>query len=200
MCCGNIIDETRTYCLCDHCMEHIRWNNGENSTKDFFTCSEYGLYERMIIFALKYNRKTYVARIIAEIMRDRLEVENIEYDCIVPVPMFKKKQRKRGFNHAALITKYLSRLVGVPSLPKSMDRIKDTKPMRGLNPLERKQNVKNMFIVSPKWCRMLEGKRVLLVDDIYTTGSTARECISALNNAGVKRVYFISFAAGRDDF
>ena len=79
-CCGNLIDESRTYRLCDHCMAHIRWDGAEPRYLDgmkILRCTQYGLYERTLIFDLKYNGKTYIARDIAEIMADRLALARI---------------------------------------------------------------------------------------------------------------------------
>lgn len=197
-CCGNVIDESRTYNLCDHCISHIRWD--ASPIKDIgglkvLRCTEYGLYERTLIFALKYNGKTYIARDIAQIMADRLSLTELSYDAIVPVPMFAAKERERGFNHAALIGKYLGRLVSRPHVAHGLLRTGNTLPMRGLNPTERRQNVKGKFAVNEKYVKMLEGKSILLIDDFYTTGSTALECYDALRRAGVADVYLLAFAA-----
>lgn len=197
-CCGNAIDESRTYNLCDHCLSHIRWDGSqvkELGGLKVLRCTEYGLYERTLIFALKYNGKTYIARDIAQIMADRLSLADISFDVIVPVPMYAAKERERGFNHAALIGKYLGRLVAKPHLAHGLVRKSSTTPMRGLSPTERSQNVKGQFAASEKYVKMLEGKTILLIDDFYTTGSTARECASALWNAGAADVYLLAFAA-----
>lgn len=239
ICCGNIIDETRTYHLCDHCMTHIRWDGqplrkvmpvvdgggdelagGEAgvagaaegiyyaaaavSTADEFggrvpflslCCTQYGLYERRLIFSLKYNGKKYIARDLAQIMADRLALARLAFDVIVPVPMFSAKERQRGFNHAALIGRYLARLVGKPCLADALLRTENTQPMRGLSPTERKLNVKGKFAYNKKYGTLLEGKKVLLLDDFYTTGSTAAACYEALLSAQPEIVYFLAFAA-----
>lgn len=197
-CCGNLIDESRTYNLCDHCISHIRWDASDAKNLGglkVLRCTEYGLYERTLIFALKYNGKTYIARDIARIMADRLSLEEISFDLIVPVPMHAAKERERGFNHAALIGKYLGRLVAKPHLAHGLLRRSNTLPMRGLSPTERRQNVKGKFAVNEKYVKMLEGKKILLIDDFYTTGSTALECYGALQSAGATDVYLLAFAA-----
>ena len=158
-------------------------------------CTEYGLYERTLIFALKYNGKTYIARDIAQIMVDRLSLAEVSFDVIVPVPMYAAKERERGFNHAALMGKYLGRLVAKPHLSHGLLRRSNTRPMRGLSPAERRQNVKGSFAVNEKYVKMIEGKSILLIDDFYTTGSTAQECCSALRGAGASEVCLLAFAA-----
>ena len=197
-CCGNLIDETRTYHLCDHCIAHIRWDGSpvkEVHGLKMIRCVQYGLYERTMIFSLKYNGKTYIARDIAQIMADRLKLAEVDFDVIVPVPMHAGKERKRGFNQAALMGKYLGKLTGKPAIDHGLVRIADTKPMRGLSPTERQENVKGKFAFDKKYVKMLEGKRVLLLDDFYTTGSTARACQEALEAANPADVIFLAFAA-----
>lgn len=197
-CCGNIIDETRTYNLCDHCISHMKWDGGEVIEREglkMLRCAEYGLYERTLIFALKYNGKTYIARDIGKIMADRLELAGIDFDVIVPVPMYEKKERDRGFNHAALMGKYLGKIVGKESYPHGLLRTENTLPMRGLNPTERRQNVNGKFALNPKYGTMLTNRKILLLDDFFTTGSTALACMEALKEAKPKNVHLLAFAA-----
>ena len=197
-CCGNLIDQSRTYHLCDHCIAHIRWDGAGPKNLDgmkILRCTQYGLYERNLIFDLKYNGKTYIARDIAEIMDDRLALAEEDFDVIVPVPMWRGKERERGFNQAALIGKYLGKRTGKPCWDHCLVRTAPTKAMRGLSPTEREENVKGKFALSEKYGTMLEGKRVLLIDDFYTTGSTARACYQALQEGAPQSVTFLSFAA-----
>lgn len=198
-CCGNLIDETRTYHLCDHCISHMDFDGEELQEQNglnVLCCTRYGLYTRTLIFALKYNGKKYIARDLAQIMADRLTLSGIEYDLIVPVPLFRAKERKRGFNHAALMGKFLAEKTGKPCISDGLIRTADTMPMRGLSPSERAANVKNMFQLNPCRKDVLTGKRILLLDDFFTTGSTGRECQSALRAAFPEEVYFLAFAAG----
>ncbi|MBR3785443.1 MAG: ComF family protein [Firmicutes bacterium] len=200
-CCGNLIDESRAYHLCDHCIAHFRWDGEEPREVDgmkMLRCTQYGLYERTLIFDLKYNGKKYLARDIGEIMADRLALAELDFDVIVPVPMYERKERERGFNQAALIGKYLGKRTGKPCWDHCLVRTEATRPMRGLSPTEREENVKGKFALSEKYDTMLEGKRVLLIDDFYTTGSTARACHEALlsgTGGAPASVTFLAFAA-----
>lgn len=219
ICCGNLIDATRTYHLCDHCMAHIRWDTAplqqlekpvaetaelQCTAQDAdsgipemqkLRCVQYGLYERTLIFSLKYNGKKYIARDLAQIMADRLALAGLAFDLIVPVPMFFAKQQQRGFNHAALMGQHLGKLVGKPCYAKALLRTEHTLPMRGLSPTERKLNVKGKFALNRKYASALKGKRILLLDDFYTTGSTAEACFAQLCEASPSAVYFLAFAA-----
>lgn len=200
ICCGNIVDESRTYGLCDHCVRHMVWDLGppkDIGGMEAMRCCQYGIYERTIIFSLKYNGKRYIARHIAEMMRDKLIHENRDrsYDIIVPVPLHKRKERQRGFNQTALIGKYLSMELGIECVPEALIRVKETRPMRGLSPKEREENIAGCFALGEQAEEQLKGKRILLLDDFYTTGSTANECRKMLLGAEPESVSLIAFAA-----
>lgn len=200
ICCGNIIDETRTYGLCDHCVRHMVWDTSEPEIREgmeFIRCCQYGIYERTLIFALKYNNKRYVARHIAEMLRDRLVYAERDrsYDIIVPVPLYKGKERQRGFNQTALIGKYLSRYLGIQCAPKALIRTRETRPMRGLSPHERRENIAGCFALSDDAEEQISGRRVLLLDDFFTTGATAQECRKELIKAHPAAIGFLAFAA-----
>ena len=201
-CCGNIIDETRTYRLCDFCMEGFKWNLSEPEMRNgvsYISCVEYGVLERSLIFRLKYSGDKHISRIIAEIMRDKLEsLEKLGYgfgnSIIVPVPLHKKKEKKRGFNQAALIAKHLSKLTGMECLPRALIRIKETEAMRGLNAQERRANIQGSIDVNPLYKEDIKGRAVLLLDDFYTTGNTAVACVDALMKGEPSKISFISYA------
>ena len=200
ICCGNVIDETRTYGLCDHCVRHMVWDTSEPQVRDgmeTMRCCQYGIYERTLIFSLKYNGKRYVSRHIAEIMRDKLKNADRDrnYDIIVPVPLYKRKFRQRGFNQTALIGKYLAAHLGIRCAPEALIRVRETRPMRGLSPEERAENIAGCFALNDKMKEELEGKRLLLLDDFYTTGATAQECRKELEKAHPASISFLAFAA-----
>ena len=198
MCCGNIIDQSRMYSLCDHCMEHMEWSGYEEKEKDglrIMWCVHYSLYSRRIIFSLKYNGKRYISREIAGIMKDKLEFMEVDFDYIVPVPVSLRREKQRGFNQVALTGKYLAELTSGSCIEHGLLRVKDTKPMRGLSPEERQENIKGSIELNEKYGKMLKGSRILLIDDFYTTGSTATECYRELLKAEPADVVFLSFAA-----
>ena len=164
---------------------------------EMMRCCQYGIYERTLIFSLKYNGNRYIARHIAEMMRDKLIHENRDrdYDVIVPVPLHKRKERQRGFNQTALIGKHLAKERGISCAPEALIRVKETRPMRGLSPEERADNVSECFEVGNYAEDALKGKRVLLIDDFYTTGATAMECRKVLEKSGLSGIGFMAFAA-----
>lgn len=199
ICCGNYIDETRTYCLCDHCITHIRWDiNPPTEIKGLpaIRCCTYDIYSRTLIFSLKYRGNRYIARVIAEIMADRLEQAKVEFDVIVPVPLSQNRKNARGFNQAERIAEHLSERCGKEVLTKVLDRVRETVPMRGLSPEERERNAERAFRLVPgRESKSLRGKRVLLLDDFFTTGATGRACAAALRKEDVSGMLLIAFAA-----
>lgn len=221
ICCGNIIDDSRPYSLCDTCVRSLKWANGRTCSccgkliqddylpslctdcrerrhlfRKGFACVEYGTAERDILHRFKYKDKAYLGRKLAEIMRDRILPEEIQPDLILPVPMYKKKEKLRGYNQAAVLAKQLARLMEVPYYGNLLLRSSNTEAMSRLGAAERSRNVQEAFTVSAQKSGILRGKRILLVDDIFTTGSTADACTEALHNAGASEVYVFVFAAG----
>ncbi|MFC2662312.1 MAG: ComF family protein [Eubacterium sp.] len=200
--CGNIIDESRPYSLCDHCREHLMWD-GEgirmhNGLK-LLRCTQYGIYERTLIFSLKYNRRKYTAHVIGEIMKDKLDLEEQECDIIVPVPIHESRRRKRGFNQTEEIGKDLAGRTGMKMIPDAVIRTRKTQAMRGLSPTEREANVRGAFSLNEELKDQLAGKRILILDDFFTTGATARAMAEELRKAGPEDLLFLAFAARYDD-
>ena len=209
--CGNLIDETRTYHLCDNCINHVRWDTDppdeiqiEQMKVRLLRVCTYGVYERSLIFSLKYVDRREIARDIAGMMRDRLEFAGLgkgSFDAIVPIPLSKEKEKTRGFNQTALIGKYLSKMIGAKLLPHALVRVKNTRPMRGLSPRERTENIEGAFalgLTSPEFT----GKRILLIDDFATTLATGREAIKTLLSSKFMQpaeITFMVYAARWDD-
>ena len=104
---------------------------------------------------------------------------------IVPVPLSPKRLRQRGFNQSLFLAKHVARATGIPVDYMSLRRSKDTQPQSLLKRDDRKKNVKNAFTVLGSG---LKGKKVILVDDVATTGSTLNECAKALSKSGAKEV------------
>jgi ComF family protein len=132
------------------------------------------------------------------------------YDLVIPVPIYKKKKSRRGFNQADLIAGSFAKRAHLRYDPEIVIRIKNTVPMKGLSPEERRANISGAFAIRERKLPQLEGKRVLLVDDIFTTGSTLDELAALLKDPrrqlnrrgelrkGVSRVDFLAFAATAD--
>ena len=130
----------------------------------------------------------------SNIVKNKLKEWNVQ--AIIPVPMYKDKEIKRGYNQAEVFGRALSKETGIALDDKCIIRKKSTVPQKKLSNEMRKINLQKAFGVDRKICS--EYKTVLLVDDIYTTGSTFDACAKVLKVAGVEKVYCLSVAVGRD--
>lgn len=110
---------------------------------------------------------------------------------IMPVPLTPKKMRERGFNQSLILARYVAKEIGLPIDYLSLRKIKDTPPQSLLKKEEREKNVKNSFAVSNN---SLKGKKVILIDDVATTGTTLNECTKVLKKSGVKEVLCLVLA------
>ena len=142
----------------------------------YYGCREYGDFyaKAMSIFGKKY-------------------LERWKPDLIVPVPLHPRKKRMRGFNQAAYLAERLSELTGIPWEEHLVKKIRSTRSQKKLNAIQRRQNLKNAYRVTGK----IPGFSVLVVDDVYTTGSTADAMAMCLLEAGAEKVYFLTICAGR---
>jgi competence protein ComFC len=112
-------------------------------------------------------------------------------DCIVPVPLSRKRKQSRGYNQAALLARPLSLATGIPYRPQYLRRVRDTASQVGLSEKDRVKNVKGAFLAQSE---SVNGKKILIVDDITTTGATIQNCATALLEAGAVQVYGLTVA------
>lgn len=120
-------------------------------------------------------------------------------EAVIPVPIHKKKQKKRGYNQAELLAKELAFLLHLPCYSDFLVRAKETAAQKSLGPKERYRNLADAFSVHARYRELAKAlSSVLLIDDIYTTGATAENCSRALLNAGVTRVHICSVCIGSD--
>ena len=148
------------------------------------------------IYKFKYhNRRTYAVfygEAISKVYGSNIRKWNA--DVIIPVPIHYKRRVKRGYNQASLIGKELSRHLGIPMDEKYLFRVSNTRPMKELDKTNRKKNVEKAFKI---YKNVVKYKKIILVDDIYTTGSTIDACAKALLEAGAAEVYFVSLSVGQ---
>ena len=140
---------------------------------------------REIIHHLKYAERVSLAKPLGGILRDCLEREAFTGSLVVPVPLHRSRERERGFNQAELIASRLGR----PLAPRLLRRRKNTPSQTGLSRHERKQNLAGAFEV-----RGTVSGSVIVVDDVYTTGSTMNEIARTLKRAGAERVEVLTVA------
>lgn len=138
--------------------------------------------------------KLYGRELLAH--KDKL-LQTWKPDCIVPVPLHWRKRWYRGFNQAACIAEAIGEGTGIPVMEDALLRIRRTSPQKGLDHRRRRDNLKGAFVVNPDHREELSAyRRILMVDDIYTTGATMEACGGALRDAGMEKVYFICLCIG----
>ena len=152
---------------------------------------------KMTMYRFKYsNKREYASFFAKQVMGQYAEWMNrIDADVIVPVPMYRKKQKKRGYNQAESFAKEISKLTGVPIKTDLVSRVIDTAPQKGLDALQRKNNLKKAFHSKKN---VVQYKRIIVVDDIYTTGSTAEAVAKELIKKGARQVYLITVCIGEE--
>ncbi len=118
-----------------------------------------------------------------------------QVDFIVPVPLHRKRYVERGFNQSARIGRMISAATGIPYID-ALSRVKNTVKQATLDRVGREENVRDAFIVTKELHEILSCKHIVLIDDVYTTGSTLRACAAALHHAGVREISGWSVARG----
>ena len=148
-----------------------------------------GIYEKnlqKLIRGLKYHNQPDLAYYLAKFMWEYFENVTDERDFqIVPVPIYEKRKKKRKYNHMELVGEELSRLSQMTYNPNLIKRIKDTKPQYNLKRPQRTENLKNAFSVDKS---KLQNGKILIIDDICTTGSTFEEMINELKKSGIDNI------------
>ena len=224
MACGHPIDREMPYGLCGKCFSELRFLTDavtepeENSGLCVYAATRYDLWEKEILYALKYNGAAYYAKEMGRMMADMLRMHRVEFDVVVPVPMFPEKEARRGYNQAALLASEIASAFEVPCIADAILRVKSTDALKTLGYTERRTMLREAFRANPRYVtaaksrgcatrdgaaeaegrtgaaggekdfatgNVLAGKRVLLVDDIYTSGSTTEVCAKVLQNLSV---------------
>jgi ComF family protein len=156
-----------------------------------------GAYEGSLQEAIhrwKYHGKTILTPFFAKWMEEGLHRywgSNI-FDLLIPVPLHTERLRERGFNQALLLVRELSHRTGIPYRKRALQKVRPTIPQVNLSGVEREKGVKGSFHTIGK--EELEGKSILLVDDVYTTGATVNECSKVLLAGGAERVDVLTLA------
>lgn len=190
MTCGkNLKDSHREYCPdCERVQHRF------HSAKAVY---EYKGPMKDAMYRFKYDNRRSSANTFA---RDAVRLhgewlKSIRPVAIVPVPMYERKKRQRGYNQAEVFAEYLSGYTGIPVLKNAVIRKRNTKPLKTLTVTERKSNLKNAFKNTKVFRKNVE---ILVIDDIFTTGSTVDEVSEALKQAGAGEIYCLFICTGQE--
>ncbi len=182
--CGDDGVGRRVFCApCARSVERTggRGRDGEDAHAPFF----YGGALARAIVACKYDDRPDLARTLAHLLlAEQDELRAQRFTCAIPVPLHPLRLAERGYNVPALLLAPLARALGIPLLTRPLQRVRATAQQATLARAARRENVASAFAVRRGRERQLAGARILLFDDVYTTGATLGACAEALHQAG----------------
>jgi ComF family protein len=146
---------------------------------------------REAVHELKYRHNVGLGEILAKQLVELVGSLNWDVDYIVPVPLGSKRLQERGYNQVMLLARPIAWELDIPLKRKALTRTRETRSQVGLSREQRITNVQNAFTAKE---HVINGKRILLVDDVVTTGATINACAKALKEAGVKKVFAATLA------
>ncbi len=149
---------------------------------------------RPLILAFKYADAIHAAPAFSAWMARAGADLLAEADLLAPVPLHRWRLLKRRYNQAALLAQGVGRVSGVRAVPDLLQRIRSTRPQGGLTRAGRARNVRGAFCIRPRHQALVQGKRVVLIDDVLTTGATVDECARILRVAGAIQVDVVTLA------
>ena len=182
--------------ICSSCWTNLPRFGAIKFSKKGFSNRIYLLYKfddniRLLIHLFKYRRFLSLAKYFTDEIIGRYPyLSDNNYSCIIPVPLHKTRLRERGFNQSQILANYLGKYLKVPVRDKILFRTRFTLSQTRLDKNERHRNVANAF----KCDANLKGKKVLLIDDIITTGNTLTECLKVLRQADAESIDILAIA------
>ncbi len=147
------------------------------------------------ILQYKFQEKTYIYHSFAKIIANDEKICRFlkSYDIIIPVPISKKRKKQRGYNQSEIIAKYLAKQLPLVEYQKDvLYKIKDTSPQSLLDKEKREMNIQGAYYIKNE--KKVQNKKIVLLDDIYTTGATVNECSKQLKRAGAKEIGVLTLA------
>lgn len=180
--CGMPLDDESDYC-----------NRCQNQKSSFVKNRSPLVYDgevKRMIHKLKFGKKKYIAQTLGALMADKYLESGMDSEIIVFVPMSESELKKRGFNQAELLAMEVGRRLDIPVLP-ALVKIKDTSQQKELKGKDRASNLEGAFACL---FEQVKGRKILLVDDVFTTGATANECANTLLKAKAREVCVLTAA------
>lgn len=191
--CGKPIEETEMFC-----------KNCEEREYTYISGRAAALYNGVMqesVARFKYGGRQEYGAFYGELLwrREGDWIQKIQPDLLVPVPLHPARYRKRGYNQAQILAEQLAGYADVPVADGLLVRKKKTLPQKDLSWRERMQNLQHAFQMDVGVRRLYAyAKCAIIIDDIYTTGSTIEACSRVLGEAGFDRIYFLSLCIGKD--
>ncbi|WP_027623692.1 ComF family protein [Clostridium lundense] len=183
--------------LCEKCSSRIKlcYNsyilNHNNIDFKYYSAAYYAGTMKELILRLKYKSDFVSGEILSNYMISKIIEENICCDILTYVPMSRKALRKRGYNQSECLARNIGKELNIPII-RTLKKIENTQDQIGLNGEERWQNIKDSFKVINK--QKLNNKKIILIDDVITTGATAFYCARELLKGGVREINILTAA------
>ena len=200
--CGKICDKS----LCRKCeinlekFENIKIEEVQDKNfNELISVFDYQGMIRTNILNYKFKEKSYMAKTFAKFLinNEKLFEKIKTYDTIVPVPISRERMKQRGYNQSLIIAKELNKYIKLEIAENSLIKVKNVIEQSKLNKEDRQNNIINAYEIKNE--QILENKKVLLIDDIYTTGSTVNECSKMLKLANPKKIGVLTLAKVTND-
>lgn len=171
--------------ICDRC------SKTQSSMKAVRSWAVFDGPVRKALHRVKYHRDLALADDLSQALGELYRSLGWTIDIVIPVPLSNQRKKERGYNQAALLARPLAWELGLDYQPQALSRLKDTRSQVGLNVDQRRENVAGAFDAVPK---LVSKKKVLIVDDVATSGSTLEACANALKHAGADDIFGITLA------
>lgn len=176
----------RTGSICHKCQSQI-WD-----IDGIYSVFKYGGTIRQAILQFKYENLKVLADPLSDFMAEYVKQQQLSFDIIVPVPIHKRRLKERGYNQSLLLARKLSSLTRIPIAEGALTRIRYTSPQaKSDNVDQRRKNIMNAFRCSSHG---ISGRRILLIDDVCTSGATLNSCAGSLKAAGAASVWGLTLA------
>lgn len=200
---GTVCDSCKQYFIlpnfCNKCSEHvggdatlcIQCKDTDRIFDQSFSVVHYTEKVSASVHKLKFGGGKYLALDFAKLLAEKFKTLNLSIDIVTYVPSHAKRIKERGYNQAKEIAENFCKIVDLPCA-KLLDKTKDTAHQTELTKAERLKNLENSFAITDKW--LVKNKSILVIDDVFTTGSTMSACAKVLKKAKANKVYGLTLA------
>lgn len=210
--CSKELNEDKQFSICDDCIETLPFIEGNTCIKcgmkldnDYIVCLNckdnpkyferhvsvlaYNAVMPILVQDFKFNKKKYLGKPFSRMLVEKLKDEELPVDLVIPVPLHPDRLKERGFNQAELLVEEFETL-NIPILKDNLIRVKYNSQQSILSKAERISNLSGSFVIQDK--KPIKNKNILVVDDIFTTGSTLNEVAKTLIEAGASKVFCLT--------
>lgn len=179
--------------ICDKCKGKIQKANETLIIEEceMLICSYYSFIVKDLILRLKYKGDFHAGEILVMLLEEKIKESNLDVDFITYVPVAKDSLRRKEFNQCEYLSKELGKRLGIKSI-ETLKKKNKVKEQKSLSKEEREKNVKNAFKL--KRYKNLEGKSIILLDDVMTTGSTLKACVRELKKIKDIKIFLLTIA------